>query len=76
MPLPDLIADDVDPYYRVITSVDLRPPSTGYALAQSSLNLIWAAVGLRADSVRPQCVNGQRVPIAAHVKFGDDCANA
>ena len=31
---------------------------------------------LRADSVRPQRVSGQRVLMAAHVKFGDDCANA
>ena len=44
-------------------------------------------MGLRADSTRPQRVAqaAQRVliadasarnPIAAHVKFGDDCANA
>ena len=56
-------------------------------LAQTSLNLIWAAMGLRADSARPQRVSGSartdsrraesaRNPIASHVKFGDDCANA
>ena len=59
----------------------------GCALAQSSPNLIWAAMGLRADSARPQRVSSSartdsrrdesaRTPIAAHAKFGDDCANA
>ena len=44
-------------------------------------------MGLRADSVSPQRVSGSahtdsrraesaRNPIAANVKFGDDCANA
>ena len=55
--------------------------------AESSPNLAWAAMGLRADSARPQRVSGSartdsrraesaRNPIAAHVKFGDDCVNA
>ena len=44
-------------------------------------------MGLRADAARPQRVSGSaridsrraesaRNPIAVHVKFGDDCANA
>ena len=59
----------------------------GCAMAQSSPNLTWTAMGLRADSARPQRVSGSartdsqraepaRNPIAVHVKFGDDCANA
>ena len=57
----------------------------GCALAQSSPNLTLAAMGLRADSARPQRVSGSartdsrraesaRNPIAAHAKFGDDSA--
>ena len=55
--------------------------------AESSPNLTWAAMGLRADLARPQRLSGSartdsrraqsaRNPIAAHVKFGDDCASA
>ena len=62
-------------------------PRVSAISAESSPNLTWAAMRLRADSVRPQCVSGSartdsrrtesaRNPIAAHVKFGDDCANA
>ena len=57
----------------------------GCALAESSQNLTLAAMGLRADSVRPQRVSGSartdnrrvesaRNPIAIHAKFGDDSA--
>ena len=60
---------------------------TGCALAQSSPNLTWTAIGLRADSARPQrvsdsartdsrCAESARNPIVANVKFGDDCTNA
>ena len=59
----------------------------GCALAQSSPNLTLAAMGLRADSARRLSVRAEpltrwgraedaRNPIASHVKFGDDCANA
>ena len=59
----------------------------GCAFAQSSPNLTWDAMGLRANSARPQRVSGSartdsqraesaRNPIAANVKFGDDCDNA
>ena len=55
------------------------------ALAQLSPNLTLAAMGLRADSARPQRVSGSartdsrraepaRNPIASHVNFGDDSA--
>ena len=68
---------------------NLRPPSTRCArksrLIASSLNLTLAAMGLRADSARPQRVSGSartdsrraesaRNPIASHVNFGDDSA--
>ena len=57
----------------------------GCALAQSSPNLTLAAMGLRADSARPQRVScsartdsrraeSARNPIASYVKFGDDSA--
>ena len=57
----------------------------GCALAQSSPNLTWTAMGLRAGSARPQRVSGSartdsqraesaRNPIASHVNFGDDAA--
>ena len=60
------------------------------AWAQSSPNITWAAMGLRADPARPQRVSGSartdsrraqsarnaRNPIASHVKLGNDCANA
>ena len=57
----------------------------GCALAQSSPNVTWTAMGLRADSARPQRVSGSactdsrraesaRNPIASHAKFGDDSA--
>ena len=36
------------------TLLSLSLPSTGCALAQSSLNLTSAAIGLRADSARTQ----------------------
>ena len=59
----------------------------GRALAQSSPNLTLVAMGLRADSARRLLVRAEpltrcglaesaRNPIAANVKFGDDCANA
>ena len=59
----------------------------GCALAKSSPNLTLAAMGLLADSAHPQRVSGSartdsrraesaRNPIAADVKFGDDCATA
>ena len=56
---------------------DRRPLAARCALAQSSPNLTWADIWLRADSARPQRASGfaTRVLIAAHVKFGDDCAN-
>ena len=57
----------------------------GCALAQSSPNLTWTAMGLHAGSARPQRVSGSartdsqrtesaRNPIASHVNFGDDSA--
>ena len=52
--------------------LDVRLPSTGYALAQSSPNLTWAAMWLPLI-LR---VAAQRVLIAAHVKFSDDYTNA
>ena len=59
----------------------------GCALAQSSPNSTWAAMGLRADSARRLSVRAEpltrwgrtvsaRIPIATNVRFGDDCANA
>ena len=65
-----------------------RPPSTGRGLAarwRNQRRISWAAIGLRADSARPQRVSGSartdsrraesaRNPIAAHIKFGDDSA--
>ena len=55
----------------------------GCAFTQSSPNLTLAAMGLHADSARPQRVSGSartdsrsaesaRSPVAAHAKFGDD----
>ena len=69
-------------YLHVKTAVHWERP--GCALAQSSPNLTWAAMGLR-DSARPQRVSGSartdsrraesaQNPITAHVKFGDDSA--
>ena len=46
------------------------------AMVQSSPNLTLAAIWLGTDSARTQRVSGQRVLIAAHVTFSDDCANA
>ena len=50
-------------------------PCTGYALAQSSPNLTKAAISTRWPLTRWERAESARNPIAAHVKFGDDCAH-